>query len=1338
MGVRRHMPLGTGLAILLLTAATACSQSAAKSAGGTADAATAVDASLADADAGPDGPDAVDAGPDAAPPADAAPDVAADLASLDMASDAAADSAPDVEAADAADDAGPQDVAADDAVPGEDAAATDTAPDAADSADLPPVAECSPASAAIDCANKGAAAICQVWSCLVGVCTQTAIDDGAACADGSACTVGDACQAGACLPGDVTTCEDNNPCTTDACDPAQGCKHPTNTLPCSDGNACTSGDHCLDGACLPGALTTCDDANVCTNDSCDGATGNCSHENNALPCDDSKSCTSGDTCVGGLCAGAKADGSCNDANPCTDDACNPTGDGADPATGCVHSANNANACSDGISCTGDACLDGKCISIKVNASCSDGLQCTDDSCDPSRADANATTGCVHNNNDANACSDGEACTEQDHCVAGVCTAKPYTCPAPDQCHDAGACLGDGTCSNPAKANGTACNDGDACTAGETCQSGACGNPAKTTTCKAPEPCDMGDGECNPATGQCVYIAAPKSVLCRESAGPCDVVELCDGISHGCPPDAFAQAQTECRASAGVCDLPESCTGSSAACPSDAKADSSTVCRGSGGVCDPTEFCDGSADACPADVLLAATVSCRPSAGACDPQENCTGSAATCPDDAKAAAGVVCRASGGVCDVAESCDGVSNLCPVDALLAATVPCRDATGICDAVENCSGVTATCPDDVKKPADTVCRASAGVCDVAENCNGTGDDCPVDSFVSSLASCRGAAGACDMTEHCTGSSAGCPADALAPVGTQCRAAVSGGCDVAEVCSGVSVECPTDLIAPIGTVCRASLSECDPKEVCTGAANTCPADLHKAASTACGISGGPCDKQDTCDGGGLCTDNGFAPASQLCAGPDACTNATFCTGTSAICTPNFVPIGAYCGIDPEPCGGWCNIYGCDGGGNCSFVVSGYASCPMLYSWTGKEFGFESDMYTGGTLGLKVANKYRKPDPNDAYVLRQPLVEKDGLLDLRIVEELNEIDYLDEARLFAVDVPPDHRVVAWANNVPGTAIALDKRLVSIGQIGQPLLSAVRLGSGEDIKAQLEASDGSTVMLSEDNNACAWNTIEVDLGDQSSASIIKLVVDGRSRFPTTPQGFQNRTLADPQGWQTKLEVLDASGAWVQVPRSLVTLVRPKEFPRAMAIDITGIFLTKDYRLRLSWVNKTYLDAIWIDTTPNVALGISEAPLLSATLGHHGLSSFYGGDQPLYTYAKPGPKEQGLAPGSYTTYGDISALLGLADDMFAIFGTGDEVAMTFQPPAPPPAGTQRFYAFASVGYYKQWNLVDGGAVPFTVAPLPFSTMTNFPYDATQQYPTDAAHQEYLATWNTRTVP
>src|SRR5207302_7564993 len=105
------------------------------------------------------------------------------------------------------------------------------------------------------------------------------------------------------------------------------CVHTNNSLPCSDGNSCTTSDVCSGGHCAGGAPPSCDDGNVCTDDTCSPSTG-CVHTNNTAPCTDGNACTTNDTCSHGSCAGGPAP-NCNDGNPCTDDGCDQT-------TGCRH------------------------------------------------------------------------------------------------------------------------------------------------------------------------------------------------------------------------------------------------------------------------------------------------------------------------------------------------------------------------------------------------------------------------------------------------------------------------------------------------------------------------------------------------------------------------------------------------------------------------------------------------------------------------------------------------------------------------------------------------------------------------------------------------------------------------------------------------------------------------------------------------------------------------------------------------------------------------------------------------------------------------------------------
>ncbi len=76
----------------------------------------------------------------------------------------------------------------------------------------------------------------------------------------------------ACL--NALDCADSNVCTDDSCDPATGCVHVDNTAPCDDGNACTTDDTCSAGACVGGSPGDCDDGLFCNGiETCDLAGG---------------------------------------------------------------------------------------------------------------------------------------------------------------------------------------------------------------------------------------------------------------------------------------------------------------------------------------------------------------------------------------------------------------------------------------------------------------------------------------------------------------------------------------------------------------------------------------------------------------------------------------------------------------------------------------------------------------------------------------------------------------------------------------------------------------------------------------------------------------------------------------------------------------------------------------------------------------------------------------------------------------------------------------------------------------------------------------------------------
>ncbi|MDF1561909.1 MAG: hypothetical protein P1V51_02625 [Deltaproteobacteria bacterium] len=147
---------------------------------------------------------------------------------------------------------------------------------------------------------------------------------GGACDDSDLCTESTTCQAdGSCGGGTTVNCDRGNGCETFSCNPASGCIYTPDTgAVCDDNDACTSGTTCqADASCGGGTTTNCGDGNACTDDSCNPSTGACENPIDITnPCSDADLCTLSDACqTDGTCAGTTRN--CDDGNPCTNDSC---------------------------------------------------------------------------------------------------------------------------------------------------------------------------------------------------------------------------------------------------------------------------------------------------------------------------------------------------------------------------------------------------------------------------------------------------------------------------------------------------------------------------------------------------------------------------------------------------------------------------------------------------------------------------------------------------------------------------------------------------------------------------------------------------------------------------------------------------------------------------------------------------------------------------------------------------------------------------------------------------------------------------------------------------------
>jgi len=88
------------------------------------------------------------------------------------------------------------------------------------------------------------------------------------------------------------------------------------------------------------------------------------------------------------------------------------------------------------------------------------------------------------------------------------------------------------------------------------------------------------------------------------------------------------------------------------------------------------------------------------------------------------------------------------------------------------------------------------------------------------------------------------------------------------------------------------------------------------------------------------------------------------------------------------------------------------SSCPVLFSWNGREYEFIADMIGPGVVGHWIAPGERDvPDPDEYLkVPAQSVKPRNGMLSFRFMEPMEETVYLDQVRLLAIDHPADYEV----------------------------------------------------------------------------------------------------------------------------------------------------------------------------------------------------------------------------------------------------------------------------------------------------------------------------------------
>jgi tetratricopeptide (TPR) repeat protein len=412
------------------------------------------------------------------------------------------------------------------------------------------------------------------------------------------------------------------------------------------------------------------------------------------------------------------------------------------------------------------------------------------------------------------------------------------------------------------------------------------------------------------------------------------------------------------------------------------------------------------------------------------------------------------------------------------------------------------------------------------------------------------------------------------------------------------------------------------------------------------------------------------------------------------------------------------------------------SSCPTLFVWDGERYELVGDMLGAGVVGHWIGPGQRDiPRPTEYIKIdRKAIREKDGNLSFRFMEPLEEAVYLDQVKLLAVDHPAELDVYPneyFASNPPYPPFK-----VVVSRAARPP-AAAQDEHGHDVLPDLLAHRYfGDFGLTQFSGFAKLHSLELDLGEPYAGGPLRLLLHGEVEYYSANSMYA-ASQAGVESVSPYVEALDARGKWIRV---MDDMGFPAGGPRTMTADLTGKLPPGTQRIRISTNLQIYWNSILIDrTSQDQDVRLTAVPLARADLGFHGFPLKIEGTPPgnvMYVYEKASATGPYTRPaGAYTRYGDVLPLLTSLDDRLVVFGSGDEVALDFDPSNLPALreGWSRDYFFVANGYEKD---MDFYAYDFTrVDPLPFRDMRGYPYPAEQSFPLDDTHLNYLLEYNTR---
>ena len=383
-------------------------------------------------------------------------------------------------------------------------------------------------------------------------------------------------------------------------------------------------------------------------------------------------------------------------------------------------------------------------------------------------------------------------------------------------------------------------------------------------------------------------------------------------------------------------------------------------------------------------------------------------------------------------------------------------------------------------------------------------------------------------------------------------------------------------------------------------------------------------------------------------------------------------------------------------------------SCPSLFVWNGEKFDYLTDTFISGPMGVPLdRGVYFPVRDRETLVIPGDRVQlRNGKLEIRFTEELHETVFIDRAKLEVVDHPVGTEVYPHSRLAPAPPPA--EAFYTAGGLVAPV-SAIG-SNGSDMTETVSKVDkvyADYFARSQNAGFAEAHWIDLKLPDSvDPASVDALLATGWFfYFESTSMIAQAQSNGPKLPWPWLEQFVD--GAWQDVGPVGI----PTGKGKTAVVPLHGQLKSRQLRIR-SGIS-IYWDRIAFALKDGVQTASTSATVLAeATMRFHGFSALTARNPELFDYhsirysALWSPMQ-----GLFTAYGPVDSLIAEADGQYAVFGSGDEIAMSFRVDLPPPPPTHtRSYLLELIGYVKDGDRYTAHAG--RVEPLPYLGLNQYP--------------------------